>query len=298
MIHHLRRLLQPPPDRSSKMGSWARWLGQTWAHLTYAMRIEPTWLEVNQLDITIRDLPDSFHSFRVVHLTDFHCGRGVTSAYLDEAVNLAQSQHGDLIVLTGDFIHAGHRHVARAARTLGRLLAPHGVWAVLGNHDYSVRNALGLRRYPHLHRAVAEALQQQGIRVLHNEAVLLERSGKHLYLAGVADLWSRVCDVHAALEPCPPSVPRIVLAHNPCTVEQLQGHRCDLMLSGHTHGGQVDLPRLGRVALGRMGRRYAAGLYRLGHTQLYVNKGVGFGLRVRYRVRPEIAVLKLVPGIP
>ena len=160
---------------------------------------------------------------------------------------------------------------------LGRLKAPHGVYAVLGNHDFSVRNSLGFRRYPHLHRAVAESLRAQGIRVLKNEAVKLTRGDGALHLAGVDDLWSRVCDLRRAFAGLSPSVPRVVLAHNPLTVEHLADERCDLMLSGHTHGGQINLPGLGRITLGRKGRRYAAGLYRCGATYLYVNKGVGFG---------------------
>ena len=88
----------------------------------------------------------------------------------------------------------------------------------------------------------------------------------------------------------------MVLAHNPRTVEYLAGLRCDLMLSGHTHGGQVHLPGIGRPTLSRRARRFAAGMYRHGHTQVYVNKGVGFGFRVRYGVRPEVAVLTLLPA--
>ena len=90
-----------------------------------------------------------------------------------------------------------------------------------------------------------------------------------------------------------PARPRVVLAHNPQTVERLNGHRCDLMLSGHTHGGQVDWPGLGRVTLGKKARRFAAGLYRFEGTHLYVNKGVGFGFKFRFNVRPEVAVLRL-----
>src|SRR5439155_24083867 len=174
--------------------------------------------------------------------------------------------------------------------------APHGVYAVLGNHDFSVRNALGIRRHPHLHRAVAEALRARGIQVLQNETVRLTRGAHALHLTGVEDLWSRVCDLGQAFAGLCPAVPRVVLAHNPWTVEHLADHRCDLMLSGHTHGGQVNLPGLGRITLGRKGRRYAAGMYRCGGTHLYVNKGVGFGFRVRYGVRPEVAVLTLQPA--
>jgi predicted MPP superfamily phosphohydrolase len=208
-------------------------------------------------------------------------------------VDLARSQEGDVIVLTGDFVHKGYRYVDRIAGILGRLSCPYGVYAVLGNHDYSVRNALGFRRYRHLHSAVAEALTAQGIRVLHNETVLLQRGVAGLHLIGVNDLWSRVCDLDRAFAGLCPSVPHIVLAHNPRTVERLGGRRCDLMLSGHTHGGQIHLPGVGRPTLGAKARRFAAGLYRYQNTYLYVNKGVGFGFRLRFGVRPEVAVLTL-----
>jgi predicted MPP superfamily phosphohydrolase len=274
-------------------GRVARWIGRNWARLTYATRIEPTWLELNQLQIPIANLPSAFTGLRIVQMSDFHGGRHVTPAYLGEAVALAQAQNPDVIVLTGDFIHKGFHHLEQVAEVLGRLQSPLGVYAVLGNHDFSVRTALGIRRYQHLHRAVADALKNQGIRVLQNETQILTREGQHLYLAGVEDLWSRVCDLERTLADLSPSVPRVLLAHNPSTVEHLEGHRCDLMLSGHTHGGQVNLPGVGRLALGPRGRRFAAGLYQVADTALYVNKGIGFGVRIRYGVRPEVAVLTL-----
>src|SRR6202022_1060271 len=109
------------------------------------------------------------------------------------------------------------------------------------------------------------------------------------------DLWSRVCDVEQAYAGLSDADPCIVLAHNPRTVEHLDGRRCDLMLSGHTHGGQINWPGLGRVTLGRHARRLAAGMYRYKNSYIYVNKGVGFGLRFRLGVRPEVAVLTLQP---
>jgi uncharacterized protein len=276
-------------------GRVARWIGRNWARLTYATRIEPTWLEVNHLQIPIANLPPAFTGLRIVQMSDFHGSRQVTPAYLEEAVELAHSQRPDVIVLTGDFVHKGFRHVAQVAETLGRLHAPSGVFAVLGNHDFSVRTALGVRRHQHLHQAVADALRGQGIRVLQNECQTLTRAGQHLYLAGVDDLWSRVCDLERTLGGLSTAVPRVLLAHNPCTVEHLQGHRCDLILSGHTHGGQVNVPGFGRLALGPRGRRYAAGLYQVENTALYVNKGIGFSFRMRFGVRPEVAVLTLSP---
>lgn len=297
LLSRLAGWLRNEACRTRARGRWARWLGRSLARWHYAVRVEPTWLELNRHDVPIPDLPDAFAGLRIVQLSDFHYGKRVTADYLQEAVQLAHAQDPDLIVLTGDFIHKGYKYVSRAAEVLGRLSAPQGVYAVLGNHDFSIRNGLGIRRHRHLHQAVTEALTAQGIRVLRNESVRLTRGRDRLHLTGVEDLWSRRCDLDRAFDGLCVSVPRVVLAHNPRTVERLNGRRCDLMLSGHTHGGQVNLPVLGRVALSRQGRRFAAGMYQYGNTYLYVNKGVGFGLRIRYGVRPEVAVFTLRPQV-
>jgi uncharacterized protein len=282
-----------PGKRHPVARRWAHWLGRNLARLHYARHVEPTWLEVNNHRIPIRDLPAAFQGFRIVQISDMHVGPKLTAHYLDEIVDSVLAEQPDLIALTGDFIHKGFRHVSRAARSISRLKAPHGVFAVLGNHDFSVRNALGLRRHRHLHRAVATALSDVGTRVLRNESIVLRLGDAAVDLVGVDDLWSGECDLDAAYGDHDPRRPRLVLAHNPRTIEGLDGRRCDLMLSGHTHGGQVNLPKLGRVTLSKKSRRFAAGLYTVDSTVLYVNKGVGFGWRFRYGVRPEIAVLML-----
>jgi predicted MPP superfamily phosphohydrolase len=292
LMHWVQRERRPEHTR----GRIARWLGRTWARVHYATRVEPTWLELTRHEVPVAELPPAFRGMRLVQMTDFHGSRKVTPGYLREAVELAQAQEPDLAVLTGDFIHHGFKHIKGVARELGRLEAPHGVFAVLGNHDFSVRNALGMRRYRDLHRAVSDALEDQGIRVLRNETVRLMRGAESLHLTGLEDLWSRMCDVEQAYADSRDALARLVLAHNPCTIDHLGGRRCDLMLSGHTHGGQVNLPGLGRVTLSRNGRRFAAGMYRVGDSHLYVNKGVGFGFRVRFNVRPEVALLTLQPA--
>jgi predicted MPP superfamily phosphohydrolase len=296
MLHHVVGWLRAEARRGRTHGRWARWIGRNWARVSYGYRVEPTWLEVNRPNIPISGLPAAFAGFRIVQLSDFHCSRQVTPDYLTEAVDLAMAQEPDVVVLTGDFVHRGYKYVEPVARTLGRLSAPEGVYAVLGNHDFSVRNALGFRRFRHLHRAVARALTQAGVRMLRNETVTLARDDAILHLVGVEDLWSRECDLDQAFSGLQPSAPTVLLAHNPRTVERLAGRRCDLMLSGHTHGGQVHWPGLGRPTLGRKARRFAAGLYHHHNTHLYVNKGVGFGFRFRFGVRPEVAVLTLQPA--
>jgi uncharacterized protein len=295
MLHHMVGWLRHEARTGRARGRWTRWIGRSWARVSYGYRVEPTWLELNQLDLPIANLPPAFNGFRIVQLSDFHCSKQVTPAYLSQAVDLALCQRPDVVVLTGDFVHKGYKYVSSVAACLSRLSAPGGVYAVLGNHDFSVRNSLGFRRYKHLHRAVAGALSAHGIRVLQNESIRLQREEATLHLIGVDDLWSRVCDLERAFGDVDDAHPRIVLAHNPRTIEFLNGRRCDLMLSGHTHGGQINLPRLGRPALGRRARRFAAGLYRYRGSQVYVNKGVGFGFRFRFGVRPEVAVFSLRP---
>src|SRR5215213_5821257 len=145
----------PGPARPRR---WAKWLGRSLARLHYARHVEPTWLEVNELCVPVRGLPPAFDGFRIAHLTDLHAGHHLPAAYLAEAIDLTLAQEADLVVVTGDFIHHGFHHVREAAAAAGRLQAPHGVFAVLGNHDYSIRNAFGFRRHPLLHRAVADAL--------------------------------------------------------------------------------------------------------------------------------------------
>lgn len=239
------------------------------------------------------DLPRELDGLRILHLTDFHLCDRVPTSHIRQAIELGRKLQCDVVALTGDFVHAGFRHVNAIAQLLGRISAPLGVYAVLGNHDYSVRNIMGVRRYPKLPETVTLALRQVGIDVLHNEHRILERKGAKFAVAGVADLWSRELDIDKALTGIDPEVPRIVLAHNPASLERLGAHRSDIMLSGHTHGGQIHVEGYGPAMLTKNMREYAAGLYRQPSGYLYVNKGVGFTVRFRFRVRPEIAVLEL-----
>jgi predicted MPP superfamily phosphohydrolase len=280
----------PNPNFRSRL---ARFLGRNWARVGYAYHVEPIWLELNRFELPVRDLPAAFHGLKIAHLTDFHYGRQIPTGYLEGALARTLAEKPDVIALTGDFIDRGPKHVATAAKLFRHLRAPLGVFAVLGNHDFSVHNARGVRRHPELHRAVADALGAEGVRVLRNESVRFDRDGAGLIVAGIDDLWSRESDPAAALAGSCPATPRVVLAHNPQSVDQFGEHRFDLVLSGHTHGGQVDWPGVGRVLLGKKARRWAAGLYPHNGGHLYVNKGVGFGWRFRFGVRPEVAVFTL-----
>jgi len=287
---------QPTPHRPTIKTRVAGFLGRTWARVGYARHVEPTWLEVNRFSLPVRGLPAGFHGVKIAHLTDFHFGPHIPAGYIEDAVERTLAEQPDVIALTGDFIDRGRMHVAKAAKLFRPLRAPLGVFAVLGNHDFAVHTSRGVRRHPDLHREVADALAVEGVTVLRNRAVRFDRDGGGLVVAGVDDLWSREADPDAALGGECPETPRVVLAHNPQSVETFGTLRADLTLSGHTHGGQINLPKLGRILLGRRAKRWAAGLYVHNGGHVYVNKGVGFGWRFRFGVRPEVAVVTLNPA--
>jgi hypothetical protein len=281
------------PSRSRRL---AGWVGRNWARLHYARRVEPTWLEVNSLDVPVAGLPHELVGLRVTHLSDFHLKRFVDPNYIRQSVEFANASEPHVVALTGDFVHKGSRYVEAIAELLGELRATLGVFAVLGNHDHAVRNALGISLRPRLHLKVERALTQRGIRVLRNDSLVVQHNGSPFTIAGVDDLWSRSCNVSKTLAAVSPHLPAIVLAHNPRTIHHVKHHRCDLMLSGHTHGGQVQLPRLGPLLLRRS--PFRSGLYEHEGRHLYVNKGVGHSIPLRFATRPEVAVLKLARGLP
>jgi uncharacterized protein len=286
----------PPGPRGSLVGRMARFVGRNWARLGYAYHVEPTWLAVNRVTLPIRNLPGALAGVRIAQLSDFHHGPHIPAGYLEGAIERTVAEKPDIIALTGDYIDRGPAHVRTAAKLFRGLKAPLGVFAVLGNHDFSVHTARGIRRHPELHREVADALGTEGVTVLRNRTVRVERDGAGLLVAGVDDLWSGESNPDAALADACANTPRVILAHNPQSVEQLAKHRADVVLSGHTHGGQINWPGLGRLMLGKKARRWAAGLYPLEAGHLYVNTGVGFGWRFRFGVRPELAILTLQPA--
>jgi uncharacterized protein len=293
MTHPVATMAVPTPAGAGA----ARWIGRNWARLSYGRKIEPTWLEFNELTLPIKDLSPSLSGLKIAHLTDFHGGEHLPKHYLPEVVERTLAHKPDLIALTGDFVHKGYRHVEDVAQALRPLVAPLGVYAVLGNHDFSVRNALGWRRHRGLNVAVADALSAQGIRVLRNESEVVQLGAGSIQIAGIDDLWSGECDLPSALANLCPNTPRLVLAHNPLSVDHLGDERCDLMLSGHTHGGQVNWPGLGRLFIGSKARRLPAGMCYHEVTPVYVNKGVGYGWRFRFGVRPEVAIFTLRPHV-
>jgi hypothetical protein len=249
----------------------------------YGGLFEPYNYELTETDILIRDLPEAFEGFRIAQVSDVHHSSIVSAGEVRRVVELANSARADLVALTGDYTTASRKYVEPAAEILGGLRAPHGVWAVLGNHDHNTD--------PQLTRS---ALKRRGINLIDNANTRLRRGGEELQLAGVGD-WSWVdADWGRAFAGVDLRRPTVLLSHQPSVLDRPETDGVSLILSGHTHGGQVSLPVVG-APVGHMNEfKYLRGRFERGTTQLYVTRGTGtIGLPVRFGARPEIAVLRL-----
>jgi uncharacterized protein len=243
---------------------------------------EPFMLAIERTEIFLPRLPKNLDGLRLVHLSDFHYGPLTNSQHLERAVQAANDLHPDLIALTGDYISHDRGYAAACAEVVGRLRARHGVYAVLGNHDHWTDAAL-----------VADLFRAEGIRVLINEGMRVDISGESFWLAGVDDTMVGLEDLPLALAGSGDDELKLLLAHNPIILRRAARAQVDLVLSGHTHGGQVTL-RPEKSRSGRPRRRLLRGLGRWGNTQIYVTRGLGtVVLPIRYGCPPEVSSLEL-----
>ena len=276
------------------------------------LHVGPLTLERRQ--VSIADLPLRLRGLRLVQLSDFHFdGVQLTEAMLAEAIAQTNAQAPDLICLTGDFVTHQPELITRLAPQLSQLRSTYGTYAVLGNHDLLARRS---------RTVITQALEQADISVLWND--LAYPWGDDFALVGLADFWSRDFAPAALLDKLPPNLPRLVLSHNPDSAEVLKNWRIDLQLSGHSHGGQINLPLLGvipkylsalylqmppqlqrRARLMRSFTRvmnhweWARGFHQFSNhlgsqNQLYVNRGLGTYWPGRSFCSPEITVITLV----
>ena len=254
------------------------------ASSAYSRLIEPYSYWISETDIFIRNLPQRFEGFRITQLTDIHHSRILGINEVRRVVALAQETKPDMVVLTGDYTTSYRRYIEPCAEALSGLSAPEGVWAVLGNHDHYTDPELTTR-----------ALQRNRIAVLNNMHTTIQRGPDALQLSGIDDWTWNAVDWVRAFSGLKPNLPTILLSHQPSVLDLEQTRGIDLILSGHTHGGQVKFPLLGAPArFATDDLKYARGLFWGGRTQLYVSSGTGvIGLPVRFGVRPEITVLCL-----
>ena len=229
---------------------------------------------------------------RILHLADLHASLPVPLSLIDTAITAGLRQNPDVICLTGDFISYRHDFNPRAySQVLRRLSRAAPTFAVLGNHDGGSW-AKDNKGNPD-HKLVDRILEESGIELLHNRSQRIAVRNRELEFVGVGDLWNNELYTKPAFAAIDHRLPTVLLSHNPDSKEAVQNHPWNLMLSGHTHGGQVILPFCGPAFAPVEDKRYIAGLKPWRDRLIHVTRGVGSWGGIRFRCRPEISVLSL-----
>ncbi len=257
-------------------------------------------LRVERYTVKILDLPPSLQGLRIVQISDTHLGPRIPADFVRSSIQRAIELNADVYALTGDYVHNGPAHIPLAAELFIPLVAAgKPVVGTLGNHDHYADPPSG--------GSMSRALTAIGVRMIDNDRVFLDANSRTLRdappaqglcLAGLADYGQATIDPARALSGVPVSMPRVVLSHNPDSVEDTRvtrGPRIDLMLSGHLHGGQVKLPIVGVFAFNsRHYAKYIEGLVQAPTCQIIISRGVGMSvLPIRIGVPPELVEITL-----
>jgi predicted MPP superfamily phosphohydrolase len=244
---------------------------------TYGFAYERHALGVTRADVPVTGLPDALSGLTIGLITDIHRSRWVSDDDVQQAVALVNAAKPDLVVLGGDYVTWGEReYVKPAAESLRGLTAPHGVFAILGNHDDD--------------HDMPAALSAQGFTVLRDARTAISIRNENINMVGIRYWTRRINDVAA-----PAKMPRgttLLLAHDPRRLQEAAALQIPLVLSGHTHGGQVVLPGIGAVAAQKF--PVVQGIGRQGNSTVFVSRGVGtVYVPLRVNCPPEVAILKL-----
>ncbi|MBP3960499.1 metallophosphoesterase [Gemmata sp. G18] len=256
----------------------------------WTWRIEPHWVTVVRREMPVHNLPPELDGKTLAQVSDLHVCPRVDSDYLAACLRELSALQPDLVAVTGDFMSQGNsERIEDVARVFEALAAPPlGTFAVLGNHDYGERWSDS-----RIAEQLVRRLTDVGITVLRNASHVVAG----LRIVGVDDMWGPNFRPAAVLPSLTADEPAVVLCHNPDAVDSPVdwGRYRGWVLSGHTHGGQCKPPFLAPPLLPVSNTRYTSGAFDLGDGRsLYINRGLGHLLRVRFNVRPEITVFRLV----
>jgi hypothetical protein len=239
---------------------------------------------VDVVEVPIKGLPPAFDGFTIAQLSDIHLYPFTQAETVRRAVELANQFKPDLVALTGDYVWNDLDAIHDLTSIFSGLKATYGVAAILGNHDIWLDAA-----------TIQTAFAKTELKMLVNQGFSILKSGSEIYIAGLDDGWSGKPDLPKALAGVKENTPVILLFHEPDLVDQVASDgRVSLMLSGHTHGGQVRIHGKKPVIQPYLGKKYDIGLHLVGSTFLYVNRGIGnISVPLRINCPPEVTKLIL-----
>lgn len=245
---------------------------------------ETFWLDIDPVIVRSQKLPDSFAGKKIVFASDFHCGIFFNEARIGRVVEIINALDPDIVILGGDYVDTDSRYIGPCVAQLGKIQAKEGVWGALGNRDYSVDPD-----------KVRKAMTGAGIRLLENGANWVTIANERIRVAGVADFLQAKAQIALALPDGSDPAFTVLISHNPLYINRIPDSKADLVLSGHTHGGQVSFFGLWIPIFNfKYGHKYVSGIYEKNGTIILVSRGVGTRLLpLRFFARPEINVITL-----
>lgn len=252
---------------------------------SYPILIERNLLQVNHYKIYLSNLPRNFDGFTIAHLTDLHLGTLVSESFISGVIQKTNELKTDVIVCTGDYVHERNttQEIDKVWPLLSKLRARHGVFSVLGNHDHWADTERSLNW-----------LNRTGQNIRHRCAAVYQ-GNERIVFGGAGDLWEDDLNIDKAFAEFPGDECRILLSHNPDSVDQRFNTEISLVISGHTHGGQVVLPFYGPPVLPVKNKKYSSGVIAAKNTKLFISRGIGWAIYpIRFNCYPELAVLQLI----
>jgi len=242
-------------------------------------------VEVTRHEVFIDDLPEPFDGYRIAFLTDTHVAGFVRRTFYETIVAQTRAFEPDLILFGGDFV-TFRRHIPLLADRFAGLKATDGIFSILGNHDYWSSAP-----------EIVETLRPLGVRFITNQHVILARGGARLPLVVIDEVYRGAPDPDAAFAGIDVGEPCLAISHHPDIIDVLPRRRIDLLLCGHTHGGQIRFPFFGAVVVpSKHEATYAAGFHRIGPVLMYTSRGIGAIPPLRILCRPEVATFVLRRG--
>ena len=256
---------------------------------TYGVFTGRSGYEFTDTSIRVHDLPPALDGFTIGLVSDIHSSSFMTKKQMDGYCGALMSLGTDLIVVPGDFVNSQTEEVYPFAESFSALHAPCGVYGVMGNHDFFAPDP----------ERIAREVDDCGVKLLRNDSVIIGKNGARFALIGIDDVGrSERASSHmrSATRGLPDLLPRVLLCHRPYFLDEAAAMGIDLMLSGHTHGGQIVLGHIGPLVLtpAAIASPYIWGKYSRGRTQMYVSRGIGtVGLPMRVNCPPEITRITL-----